>query len=223
MIFWQVCSTFSYIYTNYFNVIIVKSLIQETKFNKNQRKHALKLYTYTTYESDSKGNISLAINRLIKLKPKPHKEEGIQPLNDLHVYKYSAYRIFPLLVIVIIMTPQLYIYSPSSYLTFYMQSNPPFLPFNSCTADCTKQQRKCKKRLCERMEEYSLSLNLVEVVIPPVWQIIMYIPSNENCNISKMTINRLIFKKVSLISFFIRNLRHTSCLKGINYFIRELG
>lgn len=63
MIFWQVCSTFSYIYTNYFTVIIVKSLIQETKFSENERKHELKLYTYTTYVSDSKGNMSLAINR----------------------------------------------------------------------------------------------------------------------------------------------------------------
>lgn len=41
----------------------LKFLIKETKFNENQRKHALKVYLYITYETDPKRNMSLTINR----------------------------------------------------------------------------------------------------------------------------------------------------------------
>lgn len=147
----------------------LRVLTQEMKFNENQSMHL----SYTPTQPMKLTLKEICHWQSTDFKPKSLKKEGTQPLNDLHVCNFSASRICPLLMIVIIMTPQLYIYSPSSYLTFYIQSNPPFLAFNSCIADYTKQQRKWKKELHERMEECSLLLNLLEVVIPSLWHIIM--------------------------------------------------
>lgn len=113
------------------------------------------------------------------------------------------------------MTPQLYTH-PHHIKLFI--SNP---IIHSCllsaTQLITQNSNASAKKDCERMEECSLSLNILEVVIPSLCQIIMCIPS-----ISKTTVNRLIFKIISLIPFFIRNV-HFLCLKCINYFTRELG
>lgn len=47
----------------------LKVLIKKTKFNEIQRKHALKVYIYLTYETDPKGNMPLTIGfKLTSLK-----------------------------------------------------------------------------------------------------------------------------------------------------------